>query len=181
MTTMNLHNQISSLDTELDREGSTLLVAFGGISMGIGIPVFEFRRVTSSLPTKLAFVRDPSQAWYHGDLPGIGGGIEKVTATIKRLKQETGVRRLVCIGNSMGGYASLVIGSLAEADKVIAFAPQTFLSFWLQIIHFDHRWIKQIQQARKSQYAMHRAFNLKNFLANPGIVKQLYLPIKKID
>src|SRR5437773_9754370 len=51
--------------TLIDADSSTLLVAFGGINRGVGMPLFEFKRITEPLGVKRLFVRDPRQAWYH--------------------------------------------------------------------------------------------------------------------
>lgn len=158
----------SAIKTDLDRDGDTLFITFGGISQGIGMPRFEFYRITQSLPAKLVFIRDFSQAWYHLELPDIGIGPQAIAKVIEQLKKTTNAKKIVCIGNSMGGYAALLIGSLVQADQVIAFAPQTFISKWLRWLHKDDRWEEQICNVRQSNYADKKMFDLKGYLNNPG-------------
>lgn len=158
----------SALGLDLEREGDTLLVMFSGYQQGLGMPVTEFRRITQPVAAKLAFLRDLSQAWYHGPLPGVGDGPAEVAAALKKLQASAGCRRLVCIGNSMGGYGALMIGSLAAADRVIAFSPQTFISPWLRLRHWDRRWRARIAAAHRSDCALREAFDLAAFLRPPG-------------
>lgn len=41
-----------------------LLVSFGGIAQGLGMPVFEFFNSISDIPCDKIFLRDFHQAWY---------------------------------------------------------------------------------------------------------------------
>lgn len=157
-----------AVSTELDRPGQTLMVVFGGINEGIGMPVFEFKRITSDLPVKLVFLRDTSQAWYHGSLSGIGEGIPALVKYLRKICVEQGITNLICIGNSMGGYAALVVGSLLNAQNVLAFVPQTFISRWLRMRYLDRRWVKKIRHARTRPSALAEAFDLRSFLGEPG-------------
>lgn len=158
----------SALFKDLGREGDALLVTFGGIAQGIGMPRFEFLRITNELSAKLLFARDISQSWYHSELPEIGLGIVDLAKTITEVTAEAKVKRVVCVGNSMGGYAALLLGSLTAADQVIAFAPQTFLTRRLRFIHGDRRWREQCKKLYSSPHLLKPALNLKQYLANPS-------------
>jgi hypothetical protein len=122
--------------TFIDADSSTLLVAFGGINRGVGVPMFEFNRITEPLGVKRLFVRDPRQAWYHRGLPGYS---TTLTGTIHALEPMIEAERVVATGNSAGAYAALLFGS-RFADSVVAFCPQTTLS--LKDMHRmgDRRW-----------------------------------------
>ncbi len=157
-----------AVKTETDRPGETLLVTFGGLSQGIAMPPFDFYRIVRKLPAKLAFFRDVSQTWYHGDLPGVGHGIGDVAKAVIKLKEESGAKRLVCVGNSMGGYAALTVGSLAKADEVLAFAPQTCLSRWLVWRIKEKRAKEQFRNLWKSGASLPNSLDLKKFLSPPG-------------
>lgn len=157
----------SAIELDLDRDGETLLVLFSGFQQGLGMPVLEFKRITRSVNAKLVFLRDPLQSWYHGRLPDVGNGPLEVSAALTRLQAQSGCRRLVCIGNSMGGYGALLVGSLARADHVVAFSPQTFISRWPRLRHWDRRWRGRIRDARRSDRAVRGAFDLAAFLRPP--------------
>ncbi len=105
----------------------TLLLAFGGLDRRIGMPPFEFLALTGDLQVKRIFLRDPRRSWYHRGLPGRGDTLTDVADSLRGEIDHLGVERLVVAGNSGGGYAALVYGTLLRADLVLAFAPRTVL------------------------------------------------------
>jgi hypothetical protein len=127
-----------SLDMESDSRA--LLVTFGGMRSLVGIPSFEFVRLTGEIPVKRLFVRDPRQSWYHRGMPKHGRSLASVAEAVGDLLARHEVERLVMTGNSAGGYAALVFGTLLGADVVFAFAPQTVLDPRLLAEMNDHRW-----------------------------------------
>lgn len=153
--------------TDLDRPGDTLFVTFGGLAQGIVVPPFDFHRIVKGFPVKLAFFRDVSQTWYHGELPGIGRGIQAVADKITELKLECGANRVVLVGNSMGGYAGLVVGDLIEADEVVAFAPQTFLTRWLRFRFGDRRAKGEIANLRGVGESIKGSLDLMRYFKTP--------------
>jgi pimeloyl-ACP methyl ester carboxylesterase len=128
------------LSLELDSESPTLLIAFGGMLGRIGMPPFEFFSLAGGIPVKRLFVRDLHQAWYHRGMPGYGTTLMSVAESLRELISEQGVERLVVAGNSAGGYAALVFGTLLDADVVLCFAPQTVLDLDVLASIGDHRW-----------------------------------------
>jgi hypothetical protein len=110
----------------------TIIVCFGGkaLKMG-GIPPFEFVNYLSSLylnECDLLFFIDKKQCWYHN---GIDGLSKNITETIEYLnKKLDGYNKIIFMGTSAGGYASILFGSLCNnIHSVIAFIPQTFLDY----------------------------------------------------
>lgn len=158
----------STIELDLERPADTLLITFGGIAQGIGVARFEFCRILEGVPAKTMYIRDVSQSWYHGHLPGVGVGVEALREAIAGVREDAGSKRVVCVGNSMGGYAALLLGSLVRADRVVAFAPQAFVSRWLRFRHWDRRWKKQIQQLHKSCGLRKATYDLQGCLGNPG-------------
>ena len=125
---------------------STLLITFAGISGALGVYPFEFFKITKGFDVDKIFIRDVNQAWYHKGLNGIGNNIEEIADYFKKLIEKYNYNKVVCLGNSMGGYAALVIGKLIDADIILSFAPQTFLDSKNRELHRDNRWIEQIAQ-----------------------------------
>jgi pimeloyl-ACP methyl ester carboxylesterase len=125
---------------DMERDSSTLLLAFGGMDMQMGIPPFEFLALTGEMPVKRLFVRDPRQAWYHRGIPEHGHTLEEVAESLRELIAAHHVERLVVAGNSAGGYAALVFGTLLEAETVLSFAPQTTLDMSTLRTMEDRRW-----------------------------------------
>ena len=129
-----------ALSLDASGDSRTLLLAFGGMVGRIGIPPFEFFSLTGEMPVKRLFVRDLRQAWYHRGIPRHGGTIPEMAESLRRILEHHEVDRLVVAGNSAGGYASLVFGTLLGADTVLCFAPQTVLDLDILAAMGDHRW-----------------------------------------
>jgi pimeloyl-ACP methyl ester carboxylesterase len=135
-----LHHGGLSLRLELDSDSPAMLMTFGGLGRQGAQPSFEFAGVTSALPVKRAFVRDPYQTWYHRGLARRGASIEGTAEALAELTARHGVGRLVTAGNSAGGYAALLFGTLLGAAEVHAFAPQTVLDPAVLEEWADRRW-----------------------------------------
>jgi pimeloyl-ACP methyl ester carboxylesterase len=133
------------LSSDMDADSRTLLIAFGGMLGRIGTPPFEFFSLAGEIPVKQLFVRDLHQAWYHRGLPGYGPDLESVADALRELLDAHEVDRLVIAGNSAGGYAALLFGTLLQADVVICFAPQTVLDPDVLASIGDHRWDRHLE------------------------------------
>lgn len=134
------------LSLDMGSDSRTLLIAFGGMRGRIGMPPFEFLSLTGTIPVKRLFVRDLRQAWYHRGMPGHGTMLVDVADALKELLAAHEVERLVVAGNSSGGYAALVFGTLLGADTVLCFSPQTILDLDVLAAMEDHRWDEPLHE-----------------------------------
>lgn len=92
-----------------------------------------FERKTSLMQLKyqsnnfdVLYLRNQNK-WYLGGLNGIGKNINHTLAFLKKEFSKYG--KVLCIGNSAGGYASLLFGSLLNVNCVIAIDAQTDLEY----------------------------------------------------
>ena len=123
-----------------DLEGrANLLVSFGGGKGGLGVPVFEFYKTIAHLDCDKIFVRDFRQEYYQKGVDNNIDDIEKLVAYFREKVEQGNYQRIICIGNSMGGYASILFGTLMNADRVLSFAPQTFIDWATKLRYFDFR------------------------------------------
>lgn len=53
----------NSIIKDLNLDSSTLLIAFGGINGALGIPPFEFFKITSELKVNKIYLRHLNQSW----------------------------------------------------------------------------------------------------------------------
>lgn len=150
--------------TDFGAESRAMLVAFGGIAGGISMPVFEFFRIASPLPTKKIFVRDLSQGWYQRGVRGLGASVDEVAASLGDLIARQRVERVVAVGASAGGFAALLFGVLLEVAEVHAFSPQTFLDRENRGRHGDTRWGGQIERLHRDLGPAGPAFDLRPVL-----------------
>jgi hypothetical protein len=123
----------SSRAWEEDLQGKeVMLVSFGSLFGG-----FEFFGATRGLDCDIIFLRDESKSWY---MKG-KGEFRTIPELVHWLEQKTkGYKKRVFIGNSMGGWAAALAGTLLEVDEVIAFCPQVSIDpGWRESIG-DTRW-----------------------------------------
>ena len=117
-----------SLLIDASSDADTLVVAFGGVGLKLGMSVFEFRKMLSNFDTRLLFVKDYQRKFYlQGLLPG--GNTDSALAILKDAIEEIHPKRICVIGNSAGGHAALLFGFLLLRDgfpveQVHAFSPR---------------------------------------------------------
>lgn len=164
-------------------KSNVLLIAFGGLKRGVGrIQPFEFFNLTRGVNCKKIYVRDMNLAWYHKGLPGIAKNIDGIAKHLKGLIKKSGAKKVVCVGNSAGGYAALLFGHLIGANVVLAFAPQTFISKHERKVHKDIRWEgAQMRNAHGSPTRQERYFNLKRVLGGRTKYRIFYQRKSRLD
>lgn len=79
-------------------------------------------------------MRDIFKQWY---LNGINSRVSTPELLIKFLKDETRSMKIITIGSSAGGYASLLYGSLLNARRIIAINPQVEINSLIARSSFD--------------------------------------------
>jgi hypothetical protein len=151
--------------SEFSEASDSLLVAFGGVGAGLGMPPFEFFRLAAEIPTKKMFIRDLEQAWYQRGLPGISKDVRGTLAYLEQELARQNVRRTVFVGNSMGAYAAILFGWLLEIDVVHAFAPQSFIGRFQRLLALDRRWRPQMQRVHTTPHLSREFLDLKRVLA----------------
>jgi hypothetical protein len=91
-------------------------------------PLWERLPITSTPATHRIWIRDRRYALYHRGVAGLGDSIAETAASLRRVLDGIGARRVVAVGGSLGGYAALVHGALLGADEIVGFgAPTTWL------------------------------------------------------
>lgn len=103
------------------------MIAFAGVIGRMGMPTFEFFKVTDGMRVNRIFVRDLQHLWYQRGVRELGDDVATAAAALLALVAASHPTRVVTIGNSGGGYAALLFGALIGADEVLAFSPQTVL------------------------------------------------------
>ena len=101
----------------------TLIVSFAGnAKLFGGIPRFEFVQFLKQFNVSKHFYLDEHSDLYHKGLIGTTSIDESVEYLKNEIKQ---YKRVLFLGNSGGGYAAILFGSLLEVNMVLAFVPQT--------------------------------------------------------
>lgn len=113
-----------------------LVVAFTGIGHALGgIQTEEFGRSLEYGAPSIIFVIDKNRHWYNH---GLGS---RIVPTVNGLISQLGeFRRVVTLGNSMGGFGAIIFAKhLSHCAAAIAFCPQS--SVHPEIAPFDKRWM----------------------------------------
>lgn len=139
-----IENDHEGIRTEAMLGATTMLISFGGIAGGLVVAPFEFGGVISEIKAHKVFVRDQYQAWYHQGVQGSENSLGALYARLVDIRDEMQPRRVVTIGNSCGGFAALLFGSLMGAAQVHAFAPQTYIGPWRRLFTRDFRWSREM-------------------------------------
>tara|TARA_B110000977_G_scaffold171483_1_gene223104 strand:+ start:2607 stop:4598 length:1992 start_codon:yes stop_codon:yes gene_type:complete len=85
------------------------------------------------------FIRDLHKTWYSTGLGDITSNVEENVSLLKELTKN--YNKIITIGQSSGGYASILYGNLLNVDKVISFSPQIFIDKKTKILKKDTRWM----------------------------------------
>ncbi len=114
---------------------ATLVVSFAGIGgTRSEEPPAEFVKIASDNGSNhVLFVTDIWRSWLNA--PHMA---EQIVETVERTKARISARRVVMVGNSMGGFSALRIARLMPVDAVAAFSPQ--YSPDPSLVPDDHRW-----------------------------------------
>lgn len=149
---------------DLHEQNAPVLIAFGGFAGAMGLPPFEFFQLTHNYPTGKIYIRDLTQTWYQKGIPGVAPNMEELARFLKKTLGGKKPSKLVLVGNSMGGYAAIVMGVLLNADVVHAFSPQTFIDSENRARYRDRRWAEQIENIYALQDCCH--LDLRTFLSS---------------
>ncbi len=98
------------------------------------VPPMEFIGTASGGGVNhVLFVSDTSRSWMNG--PGLA---EMLSELVEGTRVNHGITEIVALGNSMGGFAALVLANMVPVDTVIAFAPQ--FSMHPDLVPEEKRW-----------------------------------------
>lgn len=116
-----------SLDFTPHPASSVAYIGFAGLALNKPMPDFALGTTLAALPVNRLLVRDVAQFWYLRGLAGISTDIETCATALGHLLKQHGVKQIVTVGASTGGYAALIYGALLGASQVFAFSPMTRL------------------------------------------------------
>ena len=107
--------------TYMKGRGHTLVVSLAGVGTNPSEPPpQEFFAIGSQRGEHhVLFVSDASRSWLNG--PEIA---ERIVTAIETAAKLSDAKRIVALGNSMGGTMALLLARLTRIDAVIAIAPQ---------------------------------------------------------
>ena len=130
---------------------------------------FEWTNFHLSNVGKEIFIRDIYKSWY---VIGINTTVDSIDKLVDFLKKETYGYKIILIGSSAGGYIASLLGTLLEAEYVIAFSAQ-----------FDLRnqWTNAVNpflRKFENDYEKSRYYDLVPILMNSNTPIYYIVPIK---
>ena len=143
-------------------ESDAALLIFGGmpITDTAWVP-FQFVQSTLSMPVNKVYLRDMHRSWYHHGLRPDGVAIDDSAAFLMENLIAQGVKRIVCIGSSAGGYAAMLFGHLINADEVHAFAPRTYVDVDNRLKYDDFYMDQYVENLYGYELAQKEYFDLR--------------------
>ena len=82
---------------------------------------YEWKRNVPAGAGRVIYLRDVTKSWY---LDGINRRLNTVERLAELLAEKTEGFRVVCVGNSAGGYAAALFGTLLQASHVFDFSGE---------------------------------------------------------
>jgi hypothetical protein len=132
-----------------------LVLTFGFVSWNAP-PRFDFYGRLKKLeslngtPINKILVRDFANAWYHRPIAGLGGDVDEIATSLRKLIDVFSPRQVITIGQSMGGYAAILFGFLLGVDKILSFGPLSFLDSRSALSYHDRRWLAVMLELEKN-------------------------------
>lgn len=74
------------------------------------------------------FLQDRRSHWYIGGADGTGRDAHETARFIRDVRARVNAPSITTIGESMGAYGALLVGTLAGAESIIALAPVSFFN-----------------------------------------------------
>jgi hypothetical protein len=102
------------------RDGAEVAVlVFCGVRHRVGMSLSLAHRWLGRLPASLIYLRDLKAMSYMAGIPSLGPDLETTIEGLRRTIAELGVKRVVCYGNSSGGYGALLYGLMLGAQAAV--------------------------------------------------------------
>ena len=103
----------------------TAVLVFTGSNDAVSMPLALFDRYLATLEISAVYLKDFNRLRFLRGVRSLGEDYMGTLATLRRLLDGLGVRRLRTIGNCDGGFAAIRYGVELGADRIITFSAPT--------------------------------------------------------
>ena len=121
------YRSIVPVEKRIIDNSEILVVAFSGMATQLSMPPAEFMRTFVSKNISVIFIKDFWQCWYQKGLLGLTKNVDETAMFLKQELSEINAKKVIFIGTSAGGYASILFGILLNIDEILSFSPQTYI------------------------------------------------------
>jgi len=120
----------------------TTVVAFAGAAQRIGISAYFLLRILGRLGCNTVVVFDTGNRLYLRGVPGLGSSVAETAPALRSIVTRMGGERVVCLGQSAGGFGAIRYAGALGARAILAFSPlvyatPTIRGRWLQRLGLD--------------------------------------------
>jgi hypothetical protein len=130
------------------REGAEIaILVFCGVQHRLGMPLPMAHRWFGRVPASLVYMRDLRAMSYMAGIEGLGPDMPTSVEALREVIAELGARRVICYGNSSGGYGALAYGLELGAEAALCMSAP----FNLEPAFNTH--LRQIQSAQRLKAA----------------------------
>lgn len=123
----NSYRSIVPVEKRIINDSEILVVAFSGMATQLSMPPAEFMRTFLAKNISVIFIKDFWQCWYQKGLLGLTKNIDETASFLKQELLKVNPKKIIFIGTSAGGYASILFGILLNIDEILSFSPQTYI------------------------------------------------------
>jgi hypothetical protein len=145
-------DNLNSIKIEaIDPEIPTIFV-FGGLHGGIlHYGQYEFGNflTSCSFNVNVVYIKDNFEQWYFKGLNNLSVNYIENINIFRDIIEKSFKGKKIFIGNSAGGFASILYGTYLNVEQVLSFSPQTFLDKKNRTKYKDTRWLEQINNLHK--------------------------------
>lgn len=125
---------------------------------------FEWYKTRVHYGYKHIFIRDIQKQWYLG---GINSRINSPQKLLSFLKEETKGFRIIMIGSSAGGFASVLYGQLLNAEKIYTFNGQFEIS---SLLKTSCEAMDPLIFRNQNNRELRDWYDTRNFISNPSSI-----------
>jgi hypothetical protein len=163
----------------VDIKNSTwpLVISFAGLG-----DEFQFRNTLAAFHVNVIYLRDLKHNWYLNGIPGAGANVEEIVSFLKDQISTCSPPKVITMGASAGGFASILYGTLLNANQIVAFSPQTFMNKFYRFLYFDRRWRDRRKQIYSGDVGNRKFLNLEPFVKSyRGSIQIFYDGTHRLD
>lgn len=154
------------IHSDLNCSKNDLVIAFPGLKGNLSLESPFWKEAGLENHDKV-IIHDPSYCLLLGGLKGAFANFQELLLYIEKLSKN--YFRVVITGMSGGGYTALLIGSLINVDRVVVFAPYTYIGRKELIKRGDpalNSMSKVLERLESLNPSTRRFFNLNQFYKN---------------
>ena len=136
-----------------------LVVLFTTMYNNFYVSNFVMLRFLSQFGVSILILKDTTRFNYLNGVSGFGKNPKDISKQILTLKEREGIKKVLIMGFSSGGFASLLCAKLLQSDRYLGFSIASDTSGSLT----DRKWFTQEVRSKIDEKYL---FNLRDLLAN---------------